>query len=92
VRRDTKAATTLRVKDGLKELINAGAIDLPPEVQRREAPDRLLLPHPRLQDRGFVLLPLAEISPVWRHPILCLTVREMTDALPVEARLAVNPL
>lgn len=31
---------------------------------------RLTLPHPRLQDRGFVLLPLAELSPQWKHPVL----------------------
>jgi 2-amino-4-hydroxy-6-hydroxymethyldihydropteridine diphosphokinase len=27
------------------------------------------LPHPRLQNRLFVLLPLQEIAPVWRHPV-----------------------
>ncbi len=26
------------------------------------------LPHPRLRDRAFVLAPLAEIAPSWRHP------------------------
>ena len=28
----------------------------------------VVLPHPRLQQRAFVLLPLAEIAPQWRHP------------------------
>ena len=28
----------------------------------------LRLPHPRLSQRAFVLLPLAEIAPLWRHP------------------------
>ncbi len=30
----------------------------------------LTLPHPRLQERAFVLAPLAEVAPDWRHPIL----------------------
>ena len=29
----------------------------------------LMLPHPRLMERAFVLAPLAEIAPDWRHPI-----------------------
>ncbi|HEX6959790.1 MAG TPA: 2-amino-4-hydroxy-6-hydroxymethyldihydropteridine diphosphokinase [Ferrovibrio sp.] len=29
----------------------------------------ICLPHPRLQDRLFVLLPLQEIAPAWRHPV-----------------------
>lgn len=38
---------------------------------------RLTLPHPRLASRGFVLHPLAEIAPDWRHPASGETVREM---------------
>ena len=44
--------------------------------------DGLVLPHPRLQMRGFVLLPLAELAPQWRHPKIGLTAAEMLGSLP----------
>jgi len=62
------------------------------ERQGRVAPDRLVLPHPRMQDRGFVLLPLAEVAPDWRHPLIGRTVREMLEALPPAALEGIAPL
>jgi 2-amino-4-hydroxy-6-hydroxymethyldihydropteridine diphosphokinase len=41
-----------------------------------------LLPHPRMQSRGFVLLPLREIAPRWQHPLLRQTLDELIAALP----------
>jgi len=38
---------------------------------------RLTIPHPRLAERAFVLVPLAEVAPKWRHPITGLTATEM---------------
>ncbi|MCF8475182.1 MAG: 2-amino-4-hydroxy-6-hydroxymethyldihydropteridine diphosphokinase [Emcibacter sp.] len=37
----------------------------------------MIIPHPRLQERLFVLEPLSEICPHWRHPVLGLTVDEL---------------
>jgi len=43
---------------------------------------RLLIPHPRLQERGFVLVPLAELAPGLVHPRLGLSIRQLLERLP----------
>ena len=51
-----------------------------------EEPQGLWLPHPRLHQRAFVLKPLAELAPDWRHPRLALTATELLATLPEEQR------
>lgn len=65
---------------------------LPADAQIGATPDRLILPHPRLQDRAFVLVPLADVAPDWVHPRTGQSVRQMLDALPQADRDAVKPL
>ena len=40
------------------------------------------VPHPRLHERAFVLLPLRDVAPDWRHPVSGLSVDTLIDALP----------
>lgn len=55
--------------------------NLPLSEQMQRTPSELILPHPRLQDRAFVLVPLSDVAPDWTHPILGLNVAQMMDAL-----------
>ena len=49
------------------------------EQQLKEWPIDIILPHPRVQDRAFVLIPIQEIDLKWRHPILRKTAKEMLE-------------
>ena len=59
-------------------------MDLPSDQQQQKAPGQLILPHPRMHQRGFVLVPMAEVAPDWVHPITRRTVVQMRDALPAD--------
>ena len=41
----------------------------------------LILPHPRMDTRNFVLLPLFEINKDWKHPILKVNIRKLISTL-----------
>jgi 2-amino-4-hydroxy-6-hydroxymethyldihydropteridine diphosphokinase len=44
------------------------------------------LPHPRMHERGFVLIPLRDVAPLWRHPVLGLWVDALIESLPAGVR------
>ena len=50
----------------------------------------LTIPHPRAHMRAFVLIPLQEIAPHWRHPCLGLSVRQLLQRLPKAVRQSVR--
>jgi 2-amino-4-hydroxy-6-hydroxymethyldihydropteridine diphosphokinase len=58
----------------------------------RAAPDPVL-PHPRMHQRAFVLAPLLDLAPDWRHPVLGRPARALLDALPDQGvfALAMTP-
>lgn len=41
----------------------------------------ITLPHPRMQERAFVLAPLREVAPAWRHPVLGRTAADILGAV-----------
>lgn len=56
--------------------------NLSPEEAAAVVPDQLILPHPRLAERGFVLVPLADVAPDWVDPATGFSVAEMLAARP----------
>jgi len=49
-------------------------------------PGKATLPHPRMAGRAFVLRPLADLEPDWRHPVTGQAIRELLAALPPDQR------
>jgi 2-amino-4-hydroxy-6-hydroxymethyldihydropteridine diphosphokinase len=47
-------------------------------------PGRATLPHPRMAGRAFVVRPLADLVPDWRHPITGQSVGDLVAALPAD--------
>ena len=55
-------------------------------------PPHLILPHPRMHERAFVLVPLADIAPDWRHPMTGQGIGALVAAVPPEDVAEVVPL
>jgi 2-amino-4-hydroxy-6-hydroxymethyldihydropteridine diphosphokinase len=73
---------TRSFRNGPRE-IDVDILDLSGRRRRSRDP---ILPHPRLTSRRFVLAPLAELAPGWRHPESGRTAEELLRALPARPR------
>jgi 2-amino-4-hydroxy-6-hydroxymethyldihydropteridine diphosphokinase len=49
------------------------------------------LPHPRMAERLFVLIPLSEIAPGWRHPVNGRTIAQLIAAAPPAKMILLSP-
>jgi 2-amino-4-hydroxy-6-hydroxymethyldihydropteridine diphosphokinase len=53
---------------------------------------QLILPHPRLSNRNFVLLPLFEIEKSWKHPKSKINIVNLINSLPVKDLRSIKQL
>ncbi len=65
-------------------------LNMPLDMQKVKIPEQLILPHPRIQDRPFVLIPLIDVAPHWKHPLLNETPQEMLNKLNPELSIGIS--
>ena len=56
-------------------------IDYDEKIIKNTKNQSLIIPHPRMHKRNFVLLPLFEISKTWIHPIKKTSIKELVNLL-----------
>lgn len=78
----------VRVRPNAPRVLDLDILDY--QGERIDTPS-LVLPHPRLHQRRFVLMPIAEIAPDWRHPILKLTAQQLLAQLSSEQQVVRLP-
>lgn len=63
--------------------------ELPLDRQMEDAPAQLILPHPRMQDRSFVLIPMMDVACDWLHPVLGMSTRQLLARRPADEKASV---
>jgi 2-amino-4-hydroxy-6-hydroxymethyldihydropteridine diphosphokinase len=73
----------VRTVPNAARLIDLDLLDFHGEIATG-GPGRAILPHPRMEARAFVLRPLADLAPDWRHPRTGATISTLLAALPAD--------
>ena len=71
-----------RSRPNAPRTLDLDLIDYHGLIMDSAGPPALVLPHPRMASRDFVLAPLADIAPGWRHPVLGLSPEALLAAAP----------
>lgn len=64
-------------------LIDLDLLDFRGEIAAPH-PGKATLPHPRMAERAFVLRPLADLAPAWRHPVSGRSIEDLLMTLPAD--------
>jgi len=70
--------------------VDLDLLDYAGRVSASGDPDPLL-PHPRLAERAFVVLPLLDLVPDWRHPVTHAGIADLAAALPADQQIRKMP-
>jgi len=73
----------VRVKKNSPRTCDIDIIDYDNEVFSGQN-SKLILPHPRMKKRNFVLLPLFEVNKSWKHPKFKINIVKLINSLPIK--------
>ena len=74
----------LRKRKNEPRICDIDIIDYDKKIQKNTKYQNLIIPHPKMHKRNFVLLPLFEIAKTWIHPIKKVSIKELINALDTE--------
>lgn len=73
----------IRTVPNAPRLIDLDLLDFRGEIAA-PALGKATLPHPRMATRAFVLRPLADLAPDWRHPVTGTSIQDLLAAIPAD--------
>ena len=82
----------VRTQRWAERTLDLDLLDFNSVVRPDTGSNQAVLPHPRLELRAFVLVPLAEVAPDWRHPVFGRNAAEMLNSLPMSEKQEVLQL